>query len=96
MKRNILILSIVAGAIIIVFSCSKEMSNNFDTGTSKNNQLTEYEIQVNKSIKDFKQKMAYCRENPHLKSGETIPADSAVWLLEATINFSHAFPNEYS
>ena len=30
-----------------------------------------------------------------MKSGETVPADSAVWLLEATINFSHAFPNEY-
>ncbi|MEZ5198824.1 MAG: hypothetical protein R2764_21345 [Bacteroidales bacterium] len=39
--------------------------------------------------------MEFIRANPHLKSGESVPADSAVWLLEATINFSHAFPNEF-
>ncbi|MEZ5197835.1 MAG: hypothetical protein R2764_16040 [Bacteroidales bacterium] len=93
MKRNILILSIVAAALIIVFSCSKESSNNVDA--DKNIQLTGYEILVNKSIKDFKQKMEYVRANPYLKSGESVPADSVLWYLEATINYSHGFPNEY-
>jgi hypothetical protein len=35
------------------------------------------------------------RENPHYKSGQVVSPDSALWLLEATINFSHAFPNEF-
>jgi hypothetical protein len=39
--------------------------------------------------------MEFIRANPQLKSGESVPADSAVWLLEATINFSHAFVNEF-
>ncbi|OQX78622.1 MAG: hypothetical protein B6D61_05100, partial [Bacteroidetes bacterium 4484_249] len=58
-------------------------------------QLSEFDKQVNKAINSFKQKMAYYRENPQLKSSETVPADSALWYLEATINYAHAFPNDY-
>ncbi|NOX45654.1 MAG: hypothetical protein GXO89_01580, partial [Chlorobi bacterium] len=57
--------------------------------------LTPTDLKVNALIKNFKQKVAYYRKNPTLKSGESLPADSALWYLEATINYSHAFPNEY-
>ena len=93
MKRNIIISGIVAAAImVLVFACSKENTN--DKPVAKH-ELTAYENHINKTLKDFKQKMEIIRTNPNLKSGESVPADSAVWLLEATINFSHAFPNEF-
>jgi hypothetical protein len=93
MKRNIIITGIVAAAIMVmVFACSKE--NATDKPVTKH-ELTAYETHINKTLKDFKQKMEYLHANPHLKSGESVPTDSAVWLLEATINFSHAFPNEF-
>jgi len=92
MKKVITIISIAAIAIVMVFSCAKE--NTTDKPTAKH-ELTAYEVHINKTLKDFKQKMEFIRANPLLKSGESVPADSAVWLLEATINFSHAFPNEF-
>ena len=95
MNRKLKILSIIAGAMIIAFSCSKETVNNENTVNNNKPQLSEFDKQVNKAINSFKQKMAYYRENPQLKSGESVPADSALWYLESTINYSHAFPNEY-
>jgi hypothetical protein len=92
MKKVIAIISIVASAMILVFSCSKEESTQ---KIAPQKELTAYEVKVNKTLKDFKQKMEYSKANPYLKSLETVPADSALWLLEATINFSHAFPNEF-
>ncbi|MEZ5199223.1 MAG: hypothetical protein R2764_23410 [Bacteroidales bacterium] len=92
MKKTVSIISIAAIAMVMVFSCSKE--NATDKPVEKQ-ELTAYETHINKTLKDFKQKMEFIRANPNLKSGESVPADSAVWLLEATINFSHAFPNEY-
>ncbi|MBC8488847.1 MAG: hypothetical protein H8D45_22725 [Bacteroidetes bacterium] len=96
MKKAIIFISILAaGAIIIVFSCSKETGFNKESEKVNNPQLSDYEVKVNKTIKDFKEKMVYYRENPHLKSGESVPADTALWYLEATINYSHSFPNEF-
>jgi hypothetical protein len=93
MKRNILITGIIAGTIMLmVFSCSKE--NATDKPAAKH-ELTAYEVHITKTLKNFKQKMEYIRTNPNLKSGESVTTDSAMWLLEATINYSHAFPNEF-
>jgi hypothetical protein len=93
MKRNFIISGIIAGAVIVMmYACSKE--NTTDKPVAKH-EMTAYEIHINKTLNDFKKKMEFIRANPQLKSGESVPADSAVWLLEATINFSHAFPNEY-
>ncbi len=93
MKRNIIVTGIIAAVIMVmVFACSKENTN--DKPAIKH-ELTAYEVHITNTLKDFKQKMDFIRANPQLKSGESVPADSAVWLLEATINFSHAFPNEF-
>jgi hypothetical protein len=92
MKKVISIISIAAIAMVLVFSCAKEEATN---KPATKHELTAYETHINKTLKDFKQKMEFIRANPQLKSGESVPADSAVWLLEATINFSHAFPNEF-
>jgi hypothetical protein len=93
MKKSIYIISILAaGLLLMVYSCSKE---EVQTAKSHENDLTPYEIQVHNAIKGFKSTMEMHRENPHYKSGQVVSPDSALWLLEATINFSHAFPNEF-
>ncbi len=57
--------------------------------------MSERHLEINRLIKTFKTKMAEIRKNPNIKSSETVPTDSALWYLEATINYSHGFPNEY-
>ncbi|MCD4736564.1 MAG: hypothetical protein K8R53_11010, partial [Bacteroidales bacterium] len=57
--------------------------------------LNAYEMKVNEIIKDFREKAINCQVKPGYKSGGSIEADSALWLMEATINYSHAFPNDF-
>jgi hypothetical protein len=93
MKKSIYIISILAaGLLLMVHSCSKE---EVHTVKSHEHTLTPYEIQVHNAIKGFISTIEMHRENPHYKSGQVVSPDSALWLLEATINFSHAFPNEF-
>jgi len=93
MRKSIYIISILAaGLLLMVYSCSKEEAQ---TAKSHENTLNPYEIKVHNAIKGFIATMEIHRENPHYKSGQIVSPDSALWLLEATINYSHAFPNEY-
>lgn len=93
MKRiNQILALLIIGAMTLMLSCSKEESKTKPVGAEN---LSPYDQQVNKTIKQFRQTIAFYHENPNFKSGETVSADSALWLLEATINYSHAFPNEY-
>ena len=93
MKKVLLTLSfILTATVIVIISCSKEETNQKPESI---NQIPEYELKVSRIIKDFKQQMAMYHENPQFKSGKSLDSDSALWLLEATINYSHAFPNEY-
>ena len=95
MKKIKILSLIVAGAMIVMFSCTKENSESIKQTTPSGSNLSQQDIKVNNLIKNFKEKIAWYKANPDLKDGETVPADSALWYLEATINYSHAFPNEY-
>ena len=100
MKRIIYLASIlITGALITFYSCTKENNNNekqqASTLVGNGHELTPTDIKVNKLITGFRDKVAYHLENPGLKSGESISTDSALWFLEATINYAHAFPNVY-
>jgi len=93
MRKSTIFLSIlIVGLTAAIYSCSKD-----DAAHQKQQkpQMSERHLKINSVINTFKDKMAYTRKNPMLKSGETIPADSALWYLEASINYSHGFPNEY-
>lgn len=97
MKRIFYLFSIlIAGAIILMYSCTKENKMiNEEPGLVDNGpELTPTDIKVNKLIMGFKDKVTFHLENPGLKSTDTISADSVLWFLEATINYAHAFPNE--
>lgn len=79
------------GLIMLMSNCAKEA-----TETKKAEKpLSQNDLKIGNTIKSFKSKVAYYEQHPDLKSSETIAADSALWLLESTINYSHAFPNEF-
>lgn len=56
--------------------------------------MNEEDVAVYNKIMAFKNKVDYIKENPEYKSGEAISVDSAVWYLDATVNFTHAFAFE--
>jgi len=86
---------VVAVITLSIFnSCNKqEVGDKVVAG--KQVILSEHDKMINNAIKIFRAKVNYISENPGYKSGEVMEADSAIWYLEATINYSHAFPNEY-
>jgi len=84
MKKIILILAI-AGVIFTIHSCKK---NALENQVPNNDEMITNSQKVIALIKDFKSKM----EN-NLKSGEMITSDSAVWYLEATLNYQYAHPD---
>ena len=76
----------------IFYACSKQEST---VNPVAEQELSPQDLKINKTIKNFRDKVSYLRENPSYKSGDSYTADSALWLLEATINYSHTFPNDY-
>lgn len=93
-SKNISMLVVVAFAVsaAIFYACSKQDST---VNPAAEQQLSPQDLKINNTIKSFRDKVSYLRENPGYKSGESYTADSALWLLEATINYSHTFPNDY-
>ena len=92
MKTKRIFFSMIGlGLIMLMSNCAKEA-----TETKKAEKpLSQNDLKIGNTIKSFKSKVAYYEHHPDLKSSETIAADSALWLLESTINYSHAFPNEF-
>nr|NQU89974.1 hypothetical protein [Bacteroidota bacterium] len=79
-------------AVISLHSCKKEQ---LEKTSYPVNSISHEDLQINNLILNFREKVDYIRDHPDYKSGEWVDADSALWYLEATINYSHAFPNEY-
>lgn len=79
---------LLVGTLLFVFSCSKEIKNE----NQKQPDQTGFDQQVFiKALKDFKQKVVNYEENSMYKSSDWVSTDSALLLLEGTINYSHAF-----
>jgi len=77
MRRLIIIFVL---AIFAITACKKENTGEMNTPQMNNSQKTEA------LILDFKDKL-----DNHLKDGTTYAADSAVWYVEALLNYSHGF-----
>jgi hypothetical protein len=82
----------LVGLTVAIYSCSKDDAVHQN---EKKPFMTERNLEINRLITSFKGKMADIRKNPTAKNDEIVSADSALWYLEATINYSHGFPNEY-
>jgi len=87
------VVTVAIATMAVFYSCGKQ-----DTGNPSKLEtpaLSDQDVKINNLIKSFRAKMDYLRVNPEYKSGEVVEVDSAIWYLEATINYSHTFPNDY-
>jgi len=82
-------------SVVLFNACSKQENDLQSIEPGNEQQLSPRDLNINKIIKAFRTEVDYIREHPAYKSGESYDADSAIWLLEATINYSHTFPNDY-
>jgi len=89
----IAVLTVVIAAMVVFYSCGKQDAG--DTLKFETTALSDQDVKINNLIKSFRTKMDYLKDHPEYKSGEVMEVDSAVWYLEATINYSHTFPNDY-
>jgi hypothetical protein len=87
-----LLAAVLIATVAIFYACSKQEST---LNPVNEQELSPRDLAINNTIKSFRDKVSYLHENPGYKSGESYTADSALWLLEATINYSHTFPNDY-
>lgn len=78
---------LAALAIALVFgACSKEEAN-------KQNLMATAEPDPSSLVLGFKQKMENHKNGIYLKSDEKIQIDSAIWYIDATLNFTYANGN---
>jgi hypothetical protein len=94
-QRNTLLFAAFAVVLIataaLFNACSKQEST---VNPASEQQLSPQDVKINNTIKNFRDKMAYLREHPDYKSGETISVDSAQWYLDAVFNYSFAYTEE--
>lgn len=92
MNRKILFKLLTLAAVItiglVVYSCQKEQ---VDIGKSENQtEQSLADVQLEKRIIAFRDKIDLIRENPALKSGtDPMEIEEAVWYIEATSNLTY-------
>lgn len=70
-------------------SCNKEKQNQIVQNTDEEVAWTKEDLRIQNSILDFQDKI----KNNTFKNGETLELDSAVWYLEALLNFNYSTPD---
>lgn len=95
LQRNTLLFAAFAVVLIataaLFNACSKQEST---VNPASEQQLSPQDLKINNTIKNFRDKVAYLREHPGYKSGETMSVDSAQWYLDAVFNYSFAYTEE--
>ncbi|MEA3505267.1 MAG: hypothetical protein U9R32_08775 [Bacteroidota bacterium] len=87
-------ITIILFVVLVFQRCSKEneaKTENLNAGIT----ITTEDLQIESKIIGFKEKIAFVKENPFSKIGtDLIEADSAIWFLEATINYTYGNPEK--
>lgn len=74
--------------ITLMFSaCKKESTNKIAQTSGDEVYWTQEDLKIQNQILNFQEKV----KNNNFKNGETITLDSAIWYMEAGINFSYCF-----
>jgi hypothetical protein len=81
-KYIILSLGLIA---FMLSSCNKENQNQIVQNTDEEVAWTKEDLRIQNNILGFQDKI----KNNNFKNGETIELDSAIWYMEAGINFSY-------
>nr|NQU89088.1 hypothetical protein [Bacteroidota bacterium] len=86
------IIALIAG-VVVMNSCSKQELADHTLTVSKEVIMTGEDLSFQNNLVRFREKVEYIKEHPGFKSGEVMHVDSAVWYLEATINYSYGHPD---
>ena len=87
-------LLVIITGILIVNSCKKqEVVEQINCDKQQTNDNKKAKLVYNKVI-NFLDKIMYIKENPGYKSGEQMSVDSALWNLNAGLNFAVCNPDE--
>ena len=80
---------ILIGVITIMMSACKKDQETTKLNTGDEVTWTAEDLQIQNNILNFQSKI----KNNSFKDGETITADSAIWYLEALLNFNYSNPD---
>lgn len=86
-------LAIICAGIAVVHSCQKD-----DRGRNKKGEdlIPKTDAEIEQRIKVFKQQCEFLARNPGMKNSSMMVYDDALWLMEASLNYSYAYPRESS
>jgi hypothetical protein len=88
-KLGIFTILLLTGVFVIIFSCKKEKIEE-DDKTQNQTEQSLNDVQLEKKIIAFRDKIDLIRKNPTLKSGsDPMEIDSAIWYIEATSNLTY-------
>ncbi len=90
MKKIIVLSVFIMSAVIIFFACTKE---NNETKNVPEKFYSNNDDGFFTKVLKFKQRMDFVRNNPEYKDGEQMSADSAVFYMEAAMNFVYGYNN---
>ena len=91
MKKFYLTLIFISAIGLSIFiGCSKE-KNQIVENQENSLQPTKKDLQIEKRILAFKQRIKSAKENPNLKSsGDNLTPDETVWYTESLLNYTYA------
>jgi len=91
MKKIYLTLVFISAiGLLIFFGCSKE-KNQIVENQENSLQPTKKDLQIEKKILAFKEKIKSAKKNPNLKSsGDNLTPDETVWNTESLLNYTYA------
>ncbi|NCA86371.1 MAG: hypothetical protein EOM83_12475, partial [Clostridia bacterium] len=90
-SKNISMLVVVAflATAAIFYSCSKQESSE-PLSTAEQPEMSSADQLVLNRIESFKTKMMEFKSNPDFKAGGEMTYDSAIWYIDATLNYNYA------
>ncbi|NOX46633.1 MAG: hypothetical protein GXO89_06610 [Chlorobi bacterium] len=94
MKKKTIFGIIVAASLMMAAVSFNACTKQDELGQKQKKPAPENDHSIYNKISGFTQTMAQYKENPAYKSGESIPVDEAMWLMEGGMNLTYGFPAE--
>ncbi len=93
MKKIKILSLIIAGALIVIFSCTKENSESVVKNETNDCPSCKAGIELANKINKFKERLAYAKENVY-KDGDEMTKGEAIENMEMLFNATYGFPAE--
>lgn len=90
-------LTTILAAILITTAAIFNACSKQETESPAKVENPQKDYTIYNKLSSFRTQMEFYKNNPTLKSNESVEVDSAIWLLEGAMNLTYGFPhNEYT